>query len=106
MNGMIVQFMMSLILIMVVNKMAKLSDFSNQELEEELSRREHRANVMPYPLTSINLDPVLKQIKIDLEFICDNGHKPKDMQQFIYEAIMKAAYGPHIFEWILEYTTK
>lgn len=82
--------------------MKGLSEFSIEELEAEIKKR----NEPPDPIASkhINLTKLQKQAAEYLQQIKEKGYTDDDSEHFIFEAVMETFYGTDIWKWINKYT--
>lgn len=75
--------------------MAKISDFSDEQLKEELKRREavRVAPVLPNP----DFTKVIKIVTENVMAKASGVHNRDD--GFLWEAAMEAVYGPTVWTW-------
>jgi hypothetical protein len=80
--------------------MTELEKYSDEQLEEELNRR----NAPPKQLEDEDVDLTkLRSITEEfLGYLHVNNREIKDGTHYIYEEVMKTLYGPDIFYWINE----
>lgn len=80
-----------------------LSEFSDQELEEELDKRlkEREENVKPkiLPVEDRDYSELIKLCQQHIDALKD-GEYDSDCKVFIYEAAMVALFGDDVFTWI------
>jgi len=72
-----------------------LGKFSDDELKEELERR----NEVPDQLEVVDFTNLKLEVRNYLIAIRD-GRIPKDGEHYLFENLMKTLYGPDIFNWI------
>lgn len=80
--------------------MKPLTQFTSEELEQELARRE--AVKSNYPEANPNPDwsPLVRDLKEVVESIASKGYNDEDNKQYIYETAMKCLYGEGVWVWI------
>jgi len=78
-----------------------IRDFTKEQLEEELARREK--DDQPKPLEEPNWLPLYKMCLSRLDDIT-NGDADSDGRQYIYEAAMTAVFGNGVWVYINEMT--
>jgi len=78
------------------------SDYSDEQLEEELKRRERIENAPPDPLPSedINILNIRKQAEDYVRSIHETGMPPKDGEHYMFKSVMTTFYGNDIWTWI------
>lgn len=76
----------------------KLSDYSVEELEEEIERREAEKG-KPIPLPSPDFSPLIDQAKEAIQEIVDCGHTSDDLDHYMFEIAMECIFGQNIWDW-------
>ena len=77
--------------------MKNLSDYSEQELLEELTKR--KKNKRPVPLFHPDWETLIEKCEENIKSVDDYGRKIKDADHCIFECAMEAIYGPDIWDW-------
>lgn len=82
--------------------MTDINKLSIEELEAEIKKRKEKSDLdsTPKPLENINVDAIKKIAQEELEYVTENGENSKDIEQWMYEAVMKSVYGDNIFKYI------
>ena len=75
------------------------SQWSFDELEAELQRRRVERRGSPKPLAEPDWTEVRKLAADTVQEITLHNRRGKDTPKDIYEAAMKAIYGPFYFDW-------
>lgn len=79
----------------------ELSDLSTEELQAELNKRTANGT-MPMQWDDPHLKRLREACGSVMEDFAIKGHS-KGHASKVYEAAMKAIYGPNVFDWINEY---
>ena len=77
--------------------MSDLKNVSDQDLPAELDRR--ATPIPPIPLDAPNWDDVKQTVIVGVERSCAEEYEDEDFKHYVYEAAMKAVYGPNYFKW-------
>lgn len=78
----------------------ELKNFSSQELQVELKRRESLED-KPKQIKNPNLIKLRSALSEYIDNICDGTyHKDSDIKEYIYIEAIKAFYEEGIFNWI------
>lgn len=84
--------------------MTTLTDYTKEQLEKEIKRREEQKN-KPFPLTDlascneIDYSKVKKACEVHIQNLAD-GNQERDDEHWIYEAAMEAVYGKDVWSWV------
>ncbi len=76
-----------------------LDQFSDGELEAEVTRREKIRSAPPIPLGLTDWEPVAN-LALDYINILKRGERVGDYEHFIFESVMVAIYGKDVWEWV------
>ena len=83
--------------------MKELSDYTKEELEQELKKRDIRAKEVPNFLSD---EEIIKQIPKIKEFLQNNikniantGYALKDFDYYCFENLTQWFYGNDFFDW-------
>lgn len=79
-----------------------LSKLSDEDLEKELKRRKEQARKTPSPVPDPDWAKLVQTAQKCLADMEQNDYWDEDNDQYIYEAAMKAIYGPNFFDWFNE----
>lgn len=83
----------------------KLADATDDELEAEMARRRNLP-APPPPMVNAELPAATLLLLRDYAesvveaYAARDRTRPKDIEQYMYEAIMQGFYGPKVFDWI------
>lgn len=80
-----------------------LKQISNADLEAELARRkkEKEAGEVPTLLATPDLTALRAMAENHIKSIASGEyHEDNDDAHYMYEAVLKAFYGPNVFKWI------
>lgn len=82
--------------------MIDINKLSTEDLEAELKKRKEKdiLDSIPKPLNDINIDAIKNIAKEELEYLTKNGENSKDIDNFMYETVMKTVYGNDVFNYI------
>lgn len=82
--------------------MTDINKLSIEELEAELKKRKEKSDLdsIPKPLENIDIDAIKKIAQDELEHITKSGQNSKDIEHWMYEAVMESVYGKDIFNYI------
>ena len=80
--------------------MKQLSNFTDEQLQAELARREEakKQREIPKPRSNVNFSKLQKLIEDEVACRA-NGVGSEDFKQWIFEEAMNSVYGPSIWEW-------
>lgn len=76
-----------------------LSDYSDEELQEELEERQ-KLNDIPQPLDNIDYSDVYASAVEYITELSESGREPKDAVHYMYETVMETIYGPGVWDYI------
>jgi hypothetical protein len=80
--------------------MPYMTQYSDEDLRQELRRREGQANIeIPPKLATPNIEPLAELVAEHLRLIACQQHD-EDMEHYIYEAALEAWYGKDVWKFI------
>lgn len=82
--------------------MSSLSDYSDEDLQQELNDRKQRKQDVPQPLETPNYSDVYAFAVEYITELSEDGREPTDFQHGMYETIMEAVYGKDVWDYINE----
>lgn len=79
-----------------------ISEFTVEELQEEISRRKEKERLAnkPQPLVNPDLIRLKRVVGQYIEEIYNEVYGDSDISNYIFEEAVKAIYGKKIFNWI------
>lgn len=88
---------------MEFDKDAALAQFDDQELMEEVKRREKIRNTPPEPRLDEEIDwNRVKNSALEYVKLVDENKRVDQSEHFIFESVVMAVYGEDVWEWINE----
>lgn len=76
-----------------------IKDYSDEEIQKELERRQKEKTKVPEPIKNIDWSEVFRLVKEGIYSISEDGYEPKDFKHYIFETVMEAVYGKNIWKW-------
>jgi hypothetical protein len=76
-----------------------INDHTEEELKAELAKREKEKS-KPKPIENIDFSNIKNMAIEEIDHIIKHGENSKDIQQYMYEAVMNTVYGQDIFKFI------
>lgn len=70
----------------------EITDFSAEELKNELKRRE-AATPVATPKNEVDWNTVYDYAIEGISQLAKDGYQPKDFEHYLYEAVINAVYG-------------
>jgi hypothetical protein len=85
-----------------------LREYSTEELEQELKRRQEESNIpQPLPIGDCDWQRVYDMAIVYPRELFDAEHNnkryPKDFDHYVFEQVIKAVFPEGIWEWINPY---
>jgi len=77
----------------------RVSELTDEQLEAELKRRKKVKDAKPTPLETPNFSGVIATVTEYIDSLAE-GHEPKDIKQYTFEAAVEAVYGRSVWNWI------
>ena len=80
-----------------------LSDFSSDELEQELERRRKPTPPHPHSATNVSLSDLnqLRALVVDnIQYLYKEGRQTKDIEHYCYEIAMEMFYGKEVWPFV------
>jgi len=79
--------------------MPALAGFTNEELRDELARREQANKTIPRPVANPDFKGLIEMCCSHVDDLAnDNVHS--DSKEYIYETAMETVFGVGVFDWI------
>ena len=81
-------------------KQKNISDFSENELKEELERREKEKKISqtPKPVANVDWSHLHNLLIEEVENRADGNHT-KDFEHWVFETALEAVFGKSIWDW-------
>jgi len=76
-----------------------LDQFSDDELELEVKRREKIRNAPPTPLEEINWN-IVREAAVEYIQLVDENKRVDQSEHFIFESVIMAVYGKDVWNWV------
>lgn len=76
-----------------------LHDVSEADLLAELERKKTIALASPKPLQNPDFSTLVITVTNGVAQAAHKQHEDADFKQYVYEAALKAVYGPDFFKW-------
>jgi hypothetical protein len=76
-----------------------LKSFSDNELREELKRREEVVKNMPQPIMMPDFAVLIKYVSNSIKAKAEDGYETKDFEHHVFELVMEAIYGKQFWYW-------
>ena len=79
-----------------------LENFTDTQLEQELSRRKREKAEKPRQLIDVDLTALRAACQASIDSLADHGYDDDDSETYISEAAMTTIFGPDVFKWMRE----
>lgn len=79
--------------------MESISQFSLEELQDEIKRRDENKSNKPEPLKEKDFSALIQTCTEYIEEIATKEYADEDFTEWIYEAALEAVYGEKIWDW-------
>jgi len=86
--------------------MNPLDAYTDEQLQAELDARQRRQDEAekPQQLEQVNLTELRRLCQREIDNVFTNGRYSIDCECYIYDAAMKAIFGPDVLDWVNERT--
>lgn len=74
----------------------KFSNFTTEELEQEVTRRRE----LPAQITEPDWTALIDYVKEGMDQVSYGQGFPKDFEHWIYETVLETIYGADVWTWI------
>lgn len=79
-----------------------LDNFTDEQLQEELERRQKIKEEIKKPkqLETLDLEPLRKLCQGCIDCLARDGYVSEDYDHYVYETAMETVFGKNVWEWV------